>query len=195
MEPIPVILVWGTALLLGGCSSYDAQTNPSPDADTDESTVSANLAFSVFETAAESRSRRTRELSDALRQSLRQLPGIADARVHLSLEDTSILSKSPRKSGAAVLIVPRNRMSPSISIIRDFTMAAVPGLSQDTVHVFIGAPRTQPEKLVSVGMFQVAEHSASALKATLAGLLILCLLTAFALIAAGIRIRKLRGPP
>ena len=183
-------------LLLYGCAP-DAPLPPhfSPEDSDAAADFDAN-ASSIFETAAASSDRRARALSRALRASLKQLPGIADARIHLTLRDTSILSRAPRKeSRAAILILPKRDSVPNISSIQDFVAAAVPDLSKDAVRVFIGDSRTPPEKLTTVGIFQVAERSAAPLKATLAVLLVLCILTAVALIAAGFRIRKLRAVP
>jgi type III secretory pathway lipoprotein EscJ len=149
---------------------------------------------SLFSTHDETQLLRNHALAKEIERTLEHLDGVAHARVHLNMKDDSPLSRSKVDEGrAAVLIVAAGR-GPDEAKIKRFAEAAVPGLEQDNVAVFINRPRPAAKTMTFVGPFEVATSSARQLRGALGGLLGLTLLMALALIAAGYRIRKLRRP-
>ncbi len=175
------------SLFLFGCTEY---REPFPE-NSIESSTDENVETSLFASAEEIKSHRERLMSTEIARTLKNLPGVRNARVHLSLADRSILSGTPpAESKAAILIVQDGDPGQSDAELRAFVTAAVPGLRPENIHITFSRIPSQTPSLTNVACFQVASESATRLRLTLGGLLGICLVCASLLIVAGIRLRK-----
>lgn len=188
-RPLPPFILALVCCL--GCVEPAALENAS--AETHSKGAASFEGFSIFKNAEENKLQKEQFLEAELVDSLKQLAGVEDARVHLSLADNSILSQTPAEHPqAAVLIIENSKKAPTKKAIQDFVAAAIFGLKAQDVHVFSSPLPHKPEPIVTIGLFRVSAESAPALKLTLCVLLLLCGISASGLIAAGIKIRKMR---
>ena len=171
------------------CASPDSTVPPNSA----DSEALSEPTRSLFAGPDEIKHTRERRIAREIEDSLLNITGITTAKVHLTLADNSIFhkSRSPR-SRAAVLVVQETGTQPNESELRDFVLGAVPNLLPADLHVVVTNSKTKKEPIVSVGYLRVAEGSVGALKTTLAVLLCGTILTAVALIAAGVAIRRLK---
>jgi type III secretion protein J len=147
-------------------------------------------------TPAEERARWMIATAGELSRSLAQLPGVADARVHLALSHASnALDAEPPLRKASVLLRREAGRGPPVDeeAVRALVAGAVEGLTPDAVSIVQLAPeRREPPAetaLVQVGPIAVAHGSVGALKAILGGALALDIALAVGLVA----VWRLRG--
>lgn len=140
--------------------------------------------------------RREHALAGELAATLEQLSGVAQARVHLRLPAPSQLSGQTNfEPRAAVLLrCDSPTAQPDIEATKRLLVAAVPGLLPERIAVEITRSTSPPERLVRVGPLRVAQASAAATRALLAGLLGLVLLMGAALCVLGWRQRRRHWP-
>jgi type III secretory pathway lipoprotein EscJ len=139
--------------------------------------------------------RREHALAGEIAGTLASLPGVADARVHLSLADRSVLSRDRQaRSGAAVILVTDGAGGPGEGDVRRILTAAIPGLEGGDIEVLSRPAADAGTELVEVGPLTVHRRSAGLARGLMAGLLIACLALAAGLVFAGLRIRRLKEP-
>jgi type III secretory pathway lipoprotein EscJ len=153
------------------------------------------LSGSLIPGPDEEKLRREHARAGELARTLSRLPGVEDARVHLSLADRSLLSRDPEaESRAAVVLRFSGRGDPpAADQVRAIAAAAIGGLEAEQVEVFATGIGSAGEETVRVGPIEVAAGSAGTARAVLGGLLGVCLLLAAGLIYAGWRLRRMRG--
>lgn len=154
---------------------------------------------SLVQTATEERARAAQAVAGELARSLERVDGVLDARVHLSLPDTSGLlleGQAPPRGSASVLLRHSGATPPlSEDAVRRLVAGAVAGLRGEDVTVVLVArplpPASAEARLAWVGPVAVARGSAGTLKALLAGALGLNVLLA-GVLAAVLLLRRRR---
>lgn len=141
---------------------------------------------SLVPSASEERTRQTAAVSAELARSIERLPGVADARVHLSVPERGRFSDAPSLAPRGSVLV---RHHPGASIdpdeVRALVCGAVSGLSRADVEVVTVEVPPRPsatERYVHVGPIAVAPSSAPLLNGLFVGSLALHALLAAALI-------------
>lgn len=182
-----------TASLLGA-SSCAAGGPVEEDEARRQPGVEELLGGSLLPGPDEEKLRREHALAGELARTLTELPGVVDARVHLSLADRSLLSRDRKsESTAAVVIRASGPGEPSLGEqVRAIAAAAVPGLAADRVEVFEARSEQAAVETVRVGPIEVAASSAAVARGVLGGLLGVCLLLACGLVYAGLELRRRR---
>ena len=182
------------AATLLGASSCTAQELAEEEQAERQPGVEELLSGSLIPSPDEERLRHEHALAGELARTLAELPGIEDARVHLSLADRSLLSRDREAESRAAIVLRGSGQGapPTVGRVRAIAAASVRGLSADQVEVFVTAAETDPVETVAVGPIEVTAGSAATARAIVGGLLGVCLLLAAGLIYAGVRIRRLR---
>lgn len=141
-----------------------------------ENSSSSSKGRSFIPTAAEERAARAQALGVDLARTLRTLPGITEAHVHVSLPEPTALSlEDAIHSRASVLM--QSRLSCSASqeqVVRKLVSGTIPQLDTSDVTVICTktvAPKPAPLKWVYIGPIAVAPGSAGLLKAIGCGFL------------------------
>ena len=168
------------------------ETVPTPPENIEESKKLQSGA-TLFESFSDARLRQDQQRARDLEASIKTLPGVIDARIHLTTPEKSLFGQTrPQKSGAAVLLVRDNHQRPSVEEVRAFIVAAIPTLSPESVHVF-PTQRVAPTKQATerIGPIEVTRQSAKMARLIIGGLLLLCVLASFGLIGAGIKLLRL----
>jgi type III secretory pathway lipoprotein EscJ len=184
-------LNWVLSILICvGCTEYE-----DPSAENSAQPIdSEKNETSLFASRDEIKLHRERLISAEIARTLKELPGVRQARVHLSLLDNSILSDAPQEQSRAAILIVQEQGAPKLDFdIIGFVTAAVPNLLPENVHIVFSKKQTETEPLTAVGCFRVEASSATPLRITLGILLCVCILTAVGLIIAGIRLRRLRS--
>ncbi len=152
------------------------------------------LGNSLLPSPSEEQLVKSQVLALDLAQTIEKFDGVAEARVHIYLADTSLLSRDRQaESQAAVLVRRLGNNGPNEAKVRAFVLAAIPGLKSSNVSVFFSGSQQEPAlKTVFVGPIEVAVSSASTAKICLGGLLVLSLVLAIGLIGAGLKLRANR---
>ena len=153
---------------------------------------------SLFRSQAEEKALLENATGSQLAETIENLPGVAKARVHLSLATDSIFARPGEKESKAAIWVQaiRTERIPSEGEIRKLVAASVAGLNPDQIAIFLSPPKKTETETVYIGPVEVVKSSASKARLVVGGLLILCIVMSACLILAGIRIRALRrnGP-
>lgn len=129
----------------------------------------------LLESLAEERARLDRALGDQLARSIEGMEGVLWARVHLAEETSPRLDEPvaapPRRASVAVHLRAAARLDPAH--LQRLVADAVRGLAPENVAVLITtAPRSPgAPRLLRVGPFLVAAHSAQPLRVALSLLL------------------------
>ncbi|MBW2278084.1 MAG: hypothetical protein JRF63_11355 [Deltaproteobacteria bacterium] len=186
------ILIPVAALLASSCASGGSVEEPLQER---QPGVEELLSGSLIPSPDEERIKHEHALGGELARTLAELPGVTDARVHLSLADRSLLSRDREVESKAAIVIRVNRQGdpPNADRVSAIAAAAVRGLAAEHVEVFFTEDAVEPVETVHVGPIEVAAESAATARAILGGLLGVCLLLAAGLIYAGIKIRRLRG--
>jgi type III secretion protein J len=151
----------------------------------------------LLATPQEERARWTAATAADLARTLERLPGVLDARVHLTLPEAApALDAAPPELKAAVLLrSARGAARVDDSSVRALVASAVDGLRPERVtivQVLADAKAAPAPLLVHVGPLAVSRGSAAALRALLAAALGLDLLMAIALVVLVHRAREQR---
>ena len=180
-------------LFVVACTSLSPDASRSADKISPLEKVDEIPGGGIFESAQDTKLRRDLMLSREIRRSIETLPGVVRARVHLTTVEPSLFAqKSQQDSQAAVIVVRDNGTEPSEQEIRSFVVAAVPKMTPASVRVFFTEEAKRTPDTVFVGPIEVVVSSARRTRLILGVLLGLCLVSAGALIAAGIRLRMLK---
>jgi type III secretory pathway lipoprotein EscJ len=182
-----------SALLVLACSCTTAPAAPRPDS-SGAPGVEQLLGGSLIPSRAEARLLREHALAGELARTIESLDGVAEARVHLTLADRSLLAETPTGESSAAIVVrsAAGSAAPSAAQLRALASAVVPGVDAEAVQVFATRTVQRPPQLVAVGPLTVPAETADRAHAILGGLLGLCLVLAAGLIYAGVRLRRLR---
>ena len=185
------IVLTASLLLVSSCSASDP---PRQEPAEQQPGVEELLSGSLIPGPDEEKLRREHAQAGELARTLSRLTGVADARVHLSLADRSLLSRDREAESEAVVVLHTSGQGdpPSEARIRDIAAAAIGGLEAAQVEVFFVEAGQAAQETVRVGPIEVAAGSASTARAILGGLLGVCLLLAAGLIYAGIKLRRTR---
>ena len=170
------------------------ETSPSLP-DDGEHSPALQSGGALFETFDDAKARQDQQRSRALETSIETLPGVVQARVHLTTPARSRFGKpDDAKSGAAVLVVRDNEKTPTTDTLKAFVLAAVPELGPESVQVFFTVQRAPPApETVSIGPNEVTRASAGMARVILGALLSICLIASAGLIGAGLKLRRLRN--
>lgn len=153
---------------------------------------------SLVQTASEERARAAQAVAGELARTIESIDGVLDARVHLSLADTSevmLEGTAPRRSSAGVLVRYAGARAPyDEEALRRLIAGAVAGMRVEDVSV-VGLSRPLPPaaseaRLTWVGPIAVARGSANTLRAVLAGSVAVNVVLAAALLFFALRRRR-----
>jgi len=176
------------------CSCYpDAGGARSRNSDVvSEKEPPITVGDSMFASPEEEHLKKELFYSQQLSITLEGLEGVRAARVHLNLADSSFLSKKPREtSTASILIQHTPSFRKDVGALQAFVSNATEGLSPDHVQLlFAEAPEEPVDQLVRLGPIVVTESTAWSARLCIGGLLLLCLLLALCLIVVGLKLRK-----
>jgi type III secretion protein J len=141
---------------------------------------------SLVPSATEERARYLAAVSAELARSIERLPGVTDARVHLSVPERARFSEAPVAAPRGSVLV-RHREGESVDAerVRALVCGAVAGLSRadvEIVDVVVPEREQAPPRFAYVGPIAVAPGSAPLLNALFLGSLALHALLALALI-------------
>jgi type III secretion protein J len=148
-------------------------------------------------TATEERARFVAALGGELAQTIERIDGVVDARVHVALPETQdlLLDETAPSPRASVLIKYRvDHAPPEPEALRALVAGAVQGMDPAEVSILAVPSESTgaaPAPLVALGPITVTAGSAGALKAILAGSLVLHVLLALVLVAV---LRRTRRP-
>jgi type III secretory pathway lipoprotein EscJ len=148
----------------------------------------------IFETREQTKLRRDLVLAAELADSLETMTGVVKVRVHLTTPPRESLfnRKTKDKGGAAVMVVRDNDQTPTETDVRSFVAAAVPGLSPETIAVFVNTQKAPAINTVFIGPVEVAESSAHRARVLVGFLLGLTLIASGGLVFAGIRLWRIK---
>ena len=136
---------------------------------------------------------REHALAGELCETIREIPFVAAARVHLTLADRSLLSRDRKAEATAAVLVRTNGPAPFLDRqIAELACAAVEGLEPRNVKVFVTQEKVPVTRTEFVGPIEVASSSVSTARAIIGALLGACILLAAGLIFAGIKLRRRR---
>ena len=136
---------------------------------------------------------REHALAGELCETIREIPFVAAARVHLTLADRSLLSRDRKAEATAAVLVRTNGPAPSLDRqLVELACAAIEGLESRNVKVFVTQEKVPVTRTEFVGPIEVASSSVSAARAIIGALLGACILLAAGLIFAGIKLRRRR---
>ena len=149
-------------------------------------------------TPAEEQARWAAATAGELTRSLLRLPGVVDARVHLTpAASPRQLDDAPEAPKVGVLLLREASAPPTDErAIKALVAAAVPALAQERVTVVQLQARNEPSaerKASQVGPFSVQASSARALRATLGAAFALNLVLAVVLVVFVARLRRARS--
>jgi type III secretion protein J len=150
-------------------------------------------------TPEQERGRLALALAGELSRSLSRLPGVVEARVHVSPPAArTALDRAPGEPTAGVLLLRAHGAAPVPEpAVRELVAAAIAGLRPEAVAIVqseVPRARVLRPTVVAVGPISVARESAGPLRALLAGALLLHAVLAAALIAVVAR-RRARSTP
>ncbi len=136
---------------------------------------------------------REHALAGELCETIREIPGVKAARVHLTLADRSLLSRDREVEATAAVLVRTNGPAPSLDRqLVELACAAIEGLEPRNVKVIVTQDKVPVTLTEFVGPIEVVSSSVSAARAIIGALLGACILLAIGLIFAGIKLRRWR---
>lgn len=151
------------------------------------------IGGSLFASPSEQKLRREHALASELADTLKKISGIVDACVHLSLADRSLGSRNPTApSKVAVLVVHDSGNRPDSAALRTLVAASIPGMTEEQVTVVLTPRAAQGRTTKFLGPLEIASSSITPARWLIASLIGACLFMALALIAAGLKIRRIR---
>ena len=180
--PIAGVLLFS----LVACSGAADDRSPSPkknDARPDDS-------LGLFPDHEDKQTFRERTLAADLKDALEQIPGVTSARVFVTLQDKTILSKDrDAPSTAAVLLRTDGSEKTAATKAQTLCAAAIPGIEEAGCRVVEVVEQESENSLVWIGPVQVAASSRTTAVGIAAGVLITNILLATALIFLGLKRR------
>lgn len=186
MEPIVLVLL---CVIMPCCGTQDDRSQVvrlQPG-------VEELLSGSLIPGHDEEKLLREHALAGELCETIREIPGVKAARVHLTLADRSMLSRDRKAESTAAVLVRTNGPAPSLDRqLVELACAAVEGLESRNVKVFVTEEKIPVTRTEFVGPIEVASSSVSAARAIIGALLGACILLASGLIFAGIKLRRRR---
>lgn len=151
---------------------------------------------SLVPTPTEERARLSAALAGDIAHSIETIDGVLSARVHLALPEPDPLGRAETSARASVLVRYRGEAAPyDEGSLRRLVAGGVEGLAErDVTIVGVRAtPRSSSTReLVAVGPFATSRGTATTLKLTLLGLLVVNVFLAVALLLAVGFVRRLR---
>lgn len=178
--------------LLSASACQESAAPPSVEEKAEQS-FGSGLGDSLIPSPDEEKLKREVVLARDLARTLERLDGVDEARVHLSLADKSLLSKDREKRSKAAILIKRTRDGfPAETTVRDLAAASVSDLEPADIRVFFSGTSTPMNETVPVGPIEVTARTLKKAKLIIGGLLILCLFLAGGLVAAGLRLKRLK---
>jgi type III secretory pathway lipoprotein EscJ len=187
MEPIVLILLCVIMSCCGTRDDHSAAVKVQPG-------VEELLSGSLIPGHDEKKLLREHALAGELCETIREIPFVAAARVHLTLADRSILSQDRKAESTVAVLVRTNGPAPSLDRqLVELACAAVEGLESQNVKIFLTEEKVPVTRTEFVGPIEIATASVSVARAIIGALLGACILLAAGLIFAGIKLRRRRG--
>jgi type III secretory pathway lipoprotein EscJ len=152
----------------------------------------ATFGGALVPSVEDERIERERTVAAEVGKTLELVPGVIAARVHVRLAERGLLARSAAETGATAVVRVRGTGPPDAAMLRDVVAAAVPGASPEEVRVFVVREEDAAGALVRVGPLEVSRATAGMTRAVLIIALVAIVVLAAGLIAAGIRLRRLR---
>ncbi len=192
---LPAFLTVAFALL-PACGSGSRKPAPDPEECTQPG-VERLLGSSLLPDPDERRLRREHALAGELDATLRELPVVHAARVHVSLAKPGGFGLEPKAPGSAIVVLRADPATvPDVGTVARLAAGAVPGLPAENVDVQVHAEPAACPDLVSIGPVRVTRETAALVRFGIAALLVVCLGLAAGMLLVGLRLRRLRsGPP
>lgn len=191
---LPALLTAAVALS-AACGSGSREPMPGSDEGIQPG-VEQLLGSSLLPDPDERRLRREHALAGELAATLRELPGVRAARVHLSLPARMGFSREPAPPGSATIVLRADpAVVPGAPEIARLAAGAVPGLPVENVEVQVHAEPVACPELVSIGPVRVTRETAILARLGVAALLVVCLGLATGMMLIGLRLRRLRSGP
>jgi type III secretory pathway lipoprotein EscJ len=192
--PVPSALCL-IAIALLACAPGSPEEGAAP-AECVQPGVEKLLGSSLLPDPEERRLRREHALAGELAATLRELPGVRAARVHLSLPVAAGFGREPPPPGSAVVVLRAvSALVPDPAKIAGLAAGAVPGLAAENVEISIHAEPAQCPELIPIGPVRVTRETATLARLGIAGLLLICLGLAAGMLLVGLRLRRLRSGP
>jgi type III secretory pathway lipoprotein EscJ len=184
----PIVLVFLCAIA-SCCAGQDVQ----PKEVRHQPGVEELISGSLIPGHDEDKLLREHALAGELCETIREIPFVAAARVHLTLADRSLLSRDRKAEATAAVLVRTNGPVPSLDRqLTELACAAVEGLEPRNVKVFLTQEKVPVTRTEFIGPIEVVYSSVSTARAIIGGLLGACILLAVGLIFAGIKLRRRR---
>lgn len=153
--------------------------------------LAAIVSGALVPSLEDERFERERTVAAEIGKTLELVPGVIAARVHVRLAERGLLARADAEPGATA-VVRVGGTGPDAAMLRDVVAAAVPGASPEDVRVFVVREEDAAGVLVRVGPLEVSRATAGMTRAVLVIALVAIVVLAAGLIAAGIRLRRLR---
>lgn len=137
-----------------------------------ETYAGGGLLRGVAEEALRAEHARAGELA----RTLRELDGVVDARVHVAVPERDALSGDDDRARPRASVLLRTSAEVDVTAVQRLVAGGVDGLRAEDVAVVVTRRRSATgggAVLAAVGPFAVARGSAGALRATLAGMIVL----------------------
>ena len=154
--------------------------------------LAAIFGGALVPSVEDERLERERTFAAEVGKTLELVPGVIAARVHVRLAERGLLARSAAETGATAVVRVRGTGPLDAAMLRDVVAAAVPGASPEEVRVFVVREEDAAGALVRVGPLEVSRATAGMTRAVLIIALVAIVVLAAGLIAAGIRLRRLR---
>jgi len=188
-----LVVVAVSAVWLTGCA-IEPQIDTPRGEDHVQPGVEQLLGSSLLPDPDERRLRREHALAGELAATLRELPGVAAARVHLSLPTANGFGREPTTPGRAVVVLRADPGTvPEAGEIALLAAGAVPGLPAGNVEVRIHAEPVACPELIAIGSVRVTRDTATMARIGVAVLLLTCLGLAAGMLFVGLRLRRSRS--
>jgi type III secretory pathway lipoprotein EscJ len=149
------------------------------------------LSGALIPSPEDERVERERAVAAEIAKTLELVPGVRAARLHVSLAERGLLSRSVSKP-SAVAVVRVGTRGPDEKMLRDIVTAAVPGAAPEDVRVFVVPADDTAMELARVGPIEVTRATAGLARVMFGVALAAIVVLAAGLIAAGVWLWRLR---
>jgi type III secretion protein J len=155
---------------------------------------------SMLKTSLEEKALFIQAISGEIAKTLKNIDGVINARVHISLPEKSLLKRDLNSKPSASVFLKYIGTKPPYKIreIQNLVAGAISGLDPINISV-IGSPRklipSPFSKIVSLGPLKMTPESKKILKIIFASILGIILILSFSLILSILKIRNLKSQP
>jgi type III secretory pathway lipoprotein EscJ len=171
------------AVALAGLLAAAAAAGAAPVQEPPGKGVAELLGASLVPSPEDEKLLREQAVAEEIARTLRLVPGVTAARVHVRLAEKGLLVRSESKPGA-VAVVRVDERNPDVATLREIVRAAAPGAAAEDVRVIAVAERAPAAR---------SDGSLERLKIALAVAFSLVAALSVGLIATGVRLRRSRA--